>query len=251
MELEAVEAQERAIDRSERIAHAGAWTILGGLILEIVLVVVEGRALWQTAWQIAADVLIALGVFLELHFAAKASAGQRLLQAAAKEQVAKANQLAQEARERAALIEKTYSWRRVSRELRTRLGTAIRQCPDPLVVRIEYQSGDAEAHRYANDIGRVFVDAGVGNIALAPNSYPHESLYGLLAAVAPQLDATRMLEALSEYRGQISIRQKDLTLPKELVKGVSPNLYLFVAMKPWLSSLENPADPHDVHAPAY
>lgn len=252
LESDADDAQQRAIDRNEGIAHRGAWTIFSGLILEIGLVVVEGRpALWQTVGQIGADLLIALGVFLELHYAAKASSGQRVLQAAARARVAKANQLAQEARERAALIEKTYSWRRVSRALRDRLGTAIRRNSDPLVVRIEYQTGDPEAHRYANDIGLALVEAGVDKIALTPNSYPGQSMYGVSAAVSAQLDITRILEAFTEDGVQIAIRQKDLSGPNELVKGVSPNLYLFVGMKPWLSSLENIADPCDVGAPAY
>jgi hypothetical protein len=241
----------RRIQRNEKLAHWGAWAVIAGLAVDVIIVWFERRPCGEKVAQIATDALIALGVLAELHFGRKAAENRDALERGAEERVATANRLAQEARERAALIEKTYAWRRVSRELRDRMVSAARQASQPLIVRIEYQSGDPEAHRLANDIGQAFSQAGVRNLSLTPNSYPLQPMYGLFAAHSSTLDVTRLIDACSDSGMPILLAAKDLTQPQLSVNALTPNLYLFVGMKPWRSSLESQADADDPQAPAY
>ncbi len=251
MEKKQEETLRRTISRSEKIAHWGGLAVIAGLALETILVCLEQRPWCEKAPPIIADVLIALGVFAELHFGRTASDAREALQLDAEERVANANLLAQEARERAAKIEKIYGWRRVSRHSREILVKSIREIQPPLIVKIEHQSGDAEAHLYANDIGQVFFEAGITNISLTPNSYPFQSKYGLFAAYSTEIDSTQIIDAFAACGMPITCNQKDLTQPTMLVKGVVPNFYLYVGMKPWPSSLENITDSSDEQSPAY
>jgi len=252
MDLQQMQSLRERIHRNERIAHAGALAVIAGLALDVVIVYFEQRPCAEKVAQIAADTLIALGVLAELYFGRKASTDRDALERDAEERVATANRLAQEARERAAIIERTYAWRRVSRELRDRLVTAIRQASQTLVVRIEYQSGDPEAHRLANDIGQALSQAGVRNRSLTPNAYPLQAMYGLFAAHHAALDVSWLTGAFADARMPILLMPQDLTHPRFSVNALPPNLYLFVGTKPWLSSLENdPDDADNPQSPAY
>jgi len=247
-------ALQTLIVRGETLAHRGAWMVFAGLALDILIVCLEHRSGWNMASQILADALIALGVLLELHYGRKASQAQHELQRAANLHVAQANQLAQEARERAALIEKTYSWRRVSKELRERLVRAVGSMTgESLIVKIDYQNSDPEAHRFANDIGLALTDAGVPheNLSLAPNSFLFQSIYGLCAAPAAELDAEELFTAFKECGMPVTRSEVNLADPARRVNGVVPTLYVFVGMKPWLSSLEHNTGSSDPEAPAY
>jgi hypothetical protein len=244
-------ALRRTILRGDAIAHWGGRAVIVGLLLDIIIVCMEERPWSEKLFQVVANALIALGVFAELHFGRIASDARDELRSDAEERVAEANRMAQEARERAAVIEKTYAWRRISREMRDKLVSTIRETAHLLIIRIEHHSGDPEAHRFASDIGQVFADAGVTQIALMPNSYPFQSKYGVLAYPAVQLDATRLFEVFAHYGIPVIVEQKDLAQPTVSVNGLVPSLYIYVGMKPWQSSLENVTDGDPEESPAY
>jgi hypothetical protein len=241
----------RQIEGYAGVAEWGAWGVAAGLVMEVGLAywLGENRP-WTERWlPVVADVLVALGVIVEIQFGRKATNAREEERMDAKQRLAAANQLAKEAtlqaaraRERAAKIERTTAWRRVSPQLRGKLLTAVGDAASSLVIKIEHQTGDPEAHCFANDIGKALADAGVRNISLGPNEYPHHSYYGLLIAHAMALDISLIEGAFRDCGVAIDRRQKDLAQPTLVINGLSPNLYVFVGMKPWPSSLKEAYD---------
>jgi len=121
----------------------------------------------------------------------------------------------------------------------------IERRPEITTRSIECQSGDPEAHRLANDIGQVLSQAAVRNLSLTPNAYPFLSMYGLFAAHHAALDVSWLTGAFADAGMPILPMPQDLTQHRLTVNALPPNLYLFVGIKPWLSSLENEADDAD------
>jgi hypothetical protein len=89
------------IEDNESRAEWGAWAVVAGLVIEIVLALgvslgmdKKGLENWGT---VIADCLIVLGVYCEIHFGRKASAGNVELRRRSEDKVAEANSRAAEA----------------------------------------------------------------------------------------------------------------------------------------------------------
>jgi hypothetical protein len=93
------------IEANESRGVWGGWAVVAGLVLEIVLATAKSLGYdWPNVenWgAVAADSLIALGVYAEIHFGRKASRGNVELRRRSDEKVAAANERAAQANERA------------------------------------------------------------------------------------------------------------------------------------------------------
>ena len=93
------------IEDNESRAEWGAWAIVVGLVIEIVLAVgvslgIDKKGL-ENWGAVVADCLIALGVYCEIHFGRKASTGNVELRRRSEERVAEANARAAAANQKA------------------------------------------------------------------------------------------------------------------------------------------------------
>src|SRR5437868_5824766 len=89
------------IEDNESRAEWGAWAVVAGLVIEIVLALSVSLGMdkkWLENWgTVFADCLIVLGVYCEIHFGRKASAGNVELRRRSEQKVAEANSRAAEA----------------------------------------------------------------------------------------------------------------------------------------------------------
>jgi hypothetical protein len=94
------------ISINESRAEWGAWAIVVGLVLEVIIALTVSFDIdkkWIDNWgAVIADCLIALGVYAEIHFGRKASGASRELQQRSDIKIAEANARAEEAIARAA-----------------------------------------------------------------------------------------------------------------------------------------------------
>ncbi|MES1196349.1 MAG: hypothetical protein ABUL58_05335, partial [Steroidobacter sp.] len=150
---------------------------------------------------------------------------------------ANANLLAEKAREDAAKIERIYGWRRVPEDLKRNIACNLDSAKTELIVRIECPY-DSESHHYANDIGAALQGAGVEHIRLATNTCLESIPYGLWIASEGNFKATALGQGFYASGIYYSEFKKDLSFPTLKVKGLSPNVYIYVGFKPWPSSLE-------------
>jgi hypothetical protein len=146
MDAVQVEKLRCAIARNERIAYWGGWLVVGGLILEVIFIflLVEPVTLCVRFLQAVPNILVAIGVWMEVHYGRLAGRDHEKLQLEAEERAAESNRLAQEARERTAKLEAITAWRRVTPELKDKISAAIQAVAKTPVVRIEFQKGDPE-----------------------------------------------------------------------------------------------------------
>ncbi len=244
-----IEKLRCTIARNERIAHWGGWIVVGGLIVEVIFIflLVESGTWCGRFLHAVPNILVAIGVWMEVHFGRLAGRDREKLQLEAEERAAESNRLAQEARERTAKIEAITAWRRVSPELKDKIIGVIQAAAHSPVVRIEFQKGDPEAHMYANDIGQAVSNNGEIKLSLVPNEYPPpppplQQFYGVFVASDGNFDASAVVNAFSSCGVQAERREKDLSYPTLRVNGLAPNLYIYVGIKPWRSSLEDEAD---------
>jgi hypothetical protein len=151
-----VDQLKRSEERNERIGRIGGWAVIFGLLLEIGSALYFGSdpSLWRRLIPAIPTAVVALGVFLEVWFHRAASRATKALQSDAEERAAESNRMAEEARERTAKLEAITAWRRVSREGRNKLISAVKHRAQDLVARVEFQNGDAEAGLLANEIGQ-------------------------------------------------------------------------------------------------
>lgn len=242
-----VDQLKRSEERNERVGRIGGWAVVVGLMLEIGSALYSGKdpSPWRRLIPAIPTAVVALGVFLEVWFHRAASKATKALQSDAEGRAAKSNRMAEEARERTANLEVITAWRRVSPEGRDQLINAVKHQAQDLVVRIEFHSGDTEAALLANEIGRALKAGGVRKIERRPNSYPMMELYGIYVATAAGIEAGYIIGALEAANLRASSRVKDFSNPTMLVNGTYANLYIYVAPKPWRSSLEDVEGPTD------
>jgi hypothetical protein len=102
----------------ERRSKVCGWVVVAGLVIEVCLAVAfQEHKDWIENWGPAiADILVALGVYGEIHFSGKVSAADEELRREADEKVSEANEHAAEATERAAALEREAAHARVEQE---------------------------------------------------------------------------------------------------------------------------------------
>jgi hypothetical protein len=171
-----------SFERDGNWAEASAWAIVGGLALEVCLLLwfSKDRGSFETLSLVAANVIIAVGVFGEIHFGRRAAKISKRLQQISDERVALAerasaesNQKASEAVARAAeaneiaegerlarvRLEKELAWRTLTDEQRIKFVLATKQFSGQPFDIVTYQD-DAEAMYFSADLVRLLRGAG-------------------------------------------------------------------------------------------
>lgn len=233
---------EIAIADNEARAALGAWAIVAGLLFEVVLAIavtlgfddkiVEG---WST---VAATLLIAAGVYAEIHFGRKASDAHKELRSRSDEKVAEANAAAAMAHERAAALEKETAearartaeierltqWRRVSPAQTDIIVPEIRRKLPPTII-IECVM-DAEAIMFADELKDLLINADGKNIERIARPMPPNGVveFGLQLASDPDLHSIIVSEAFQKAGIPCSRLGGGL--------GGLPRLTLYVGHKP-------------------
>jgi hypothetical protein len=156
------------IEDNESRAEWGAWAIVAGLVIEIVLAVgislemdKKGLENWGA---VVADCLIVLGVYCEIHFGRKASAGNVELRRRSEEKVAEANVRAAEANR--AAEEERHARLKLEAQLQARTLTpeeiemlrGLRETFPEINVAREV---DIETHLFAQQIAMALMSAGI------------------------------------------------------------------------------------------
>jgi hypothetical protein len=208
---------ELAASKYEGRGVWGARAIIGGLLFEvgIALAVTFGFdnkyvEHWST---VGATLLIAGGVYWEVHFGRRSSEAYKQLRALADERLAEANENAAKAHERAAILEKEAAEarertaeierltmpRRISWQQKDDIVKAIRRkLPDRIL--ILYHLFDIEASMYSLELYGVFVEADAkfidrqGIADLNDSNIP----FGLFISSRPDVYASLALEAFRD-----------------------------------------------------
>lgn len=206
-----------------------------------------GETRFEAVSKLTADLLIGIGLAIEAICILRAIVENRKEKresdekiADANERASKAEQKAAEARERTADIERLTAWRHVLPEWKRDLSDAMQDMAPSLDVLIEFEAGDTEAFGFAREIAKFFSSCGIEKIRGGANSYPNLPVFGLFIAVAPEVDAAVIIEALVKAGMHPQVLNRDLST--HLPRGVpAPNLYIFVAPKPSPSLIDTEA----------
>jgi hypothetical protein len=207
-----------------------ALLILLGLSVDIAAVFVSDDV-WRKGFTIAADSLIAVGVWGELWFAKRAREADDGRVAEANASAARAQKEAAEARERTAEIERVTAWRRISEEQHRHIVNVIRPIAESLDLIIEWQIGDPEAFTYMQQIADVFASAGVKSIRGFQNSWLDRPVFGLFVTGSKEINLSFVTDAFAEV--SIYLLSANVNLSTHRPRNEAPpNLYIFVAPKP-------------------
>jgi hypothetical protein len=142
-------------------AEWGAWAIVVGLVVEIILATGISLGIeknWLENWgAVAADCLIALGVYCEIHFGRKASRGEAELRRRSEQKVAEATERAAEAQLRAAeadlarvKLEEKLAPRQLSLAQRNELIDRLKSFPGMIAHFWIYPAGTADTYWFGD-----------------------------------------------------------------------------------------------------
>jgi hypothetical protein len=224
---------EMSIDETR--SEWGAWSVVAGLVLEIVLATAKSLGYEDPNVEnwggVLADCLIALGVYAEIHFGRKASQGNAELRRRADERSAKLEKEAADARGRVADIERLTAWRRVSDEQAEQIASAIGHMADEIDLLVEYERADPESWAYSLELTKVFVAGGVKKIRRVGNSYVPDLVFGIHMAASSLINFSFIAGEFSKAKISAQIDKMDLSTHLSRAEA-PPNLYVFVGPKP-------------------
>lgn len=180
------------IKRDESLAHWAGRAVVVGLIIEVALAVAfrHGKSDVENFGPVVADVLVALGVYLELHFNGRASEKQKDRQRESQERLAAVNERAailekeaQEARLKTEEIKARVSWRTISGNDMQNLIAAL--AAGGGAVTLAYVQNDPEAIYLATLFSSAFNAAnrydpeGPWKISAQPRMYSDRNIFGV------------------------------------------------------------------------
>jgi hypothetical protein len=186
------------IDRNEMRAHWGAWAVVIGLVIEAMLALrfPAGATALENWAPVVADSLVALGVYAEIHFSAKAARAQRELQSITDERLAEAIRRAAEAERETARLKSQFSWRSLSAEQFAKLVSELRKHSRSIT--IEYLGSDPDSQSFAAQLGAAFV-AGRWNVVLRGGTYGGALWFGILVPPAGGEEADVTSEIMKAF----------------------------------------------------
>ena len=199
---------------NKRLSKFCGWAVIAGLVIEIILASVYRvhHSLVENWGPVFATVLIALGVFGEIHFSGKINESEEKLRRLSEEKVSAANAEAARAYERAAILGKEAAnarartaeieciteWRHISPGQANKIISAIRR-KLPNDITIEYVV-DPEAIMYANELRDLFINADADKVEYNVKSmaFGDNPMFGLYIGSNPDLYAIIVLEAFQK-----------------------------------------------------
>lgn len=148
MNEKAIGKPQKSLDES--LEEWGGRLVVFGLLIEVVLAIsFHGTEPWYEKWPlVAANVLIAIGVWIEIHFGGKA-------RAEANARTAEANARAAEAELETERLKKQVGWRNLSAEQFEKLINGLRTERGVGVI-ISFVSGDVDGQRFAMQFSQAF-----------------------------------------------------------------------------------------------
>ncbi len=226
------------ISANERYAELGAIAVLVGLLLEVALAFkFRTYKSYLEEWgPLVADALIALGVYIEIHFGRKASNESA-------ERVSEANDRASAAELAAEKLKAQFAWRRLSASAITLMSETLRNS-ERGELEITYFGSDPEATTFAHDVGLVFSQNG-WTVNFVSGAYAGEVVFGLLIPMLRHADwdaarglqsATRVVQSATSKAG---IEFKDEAPPQPFMSQDEPGArvtypcaHMYVGPKP-------------------
>lgn len=161
------------IEGDETWSRWAAWVIVAGLVIEAVLALTfpSGKTVVENWGPIAADIMIALGVYGEIHFSGRAARKQKELQSISDQELANAIQIAAQASEKAARLENDaaqaraeqerlkaqLAWRAIAPESASKLKSILSGHPGG--INVQHIANDPEALYLAIQIANIFGNA--------------------------------------------------------------------------------------------
>jgi hypothetical protein len=228
------------ITATKRLSKFCGGAVIAGLVIKIILASIysDHDSLIENFGPVFATVLIALGVFGEIHFSGKISESEEKLRRISEEKVSAAHAEAARAYERAAILEKEAAnarartteieriteWRHIFPGQADKVISAIRRkLPNDITIECVF---DPEAIMYANELRDLFVNADADKIEcnVKPMASGDHPMFGLYIGSNPDLYAIIVLEAFQKAEIESS---RLVEMP-----SASNQLILYVGHKP-------------------
>jgi hypothetical protein len=177
--------QEKSLtDRAsinESWSKKAGWVVVAGLVMEVCLTAAfREHKYWFENWgPVLADVLVALGVYGEIHFAGKVSQAEEELRRISDEKVSKANERAAAAELAAEKLKEATSWRTLTNTETEAISQALKASGPASSVRFTILANDPESLYFAGQISIPFENA-EWSVGYSFGSYSHEILTGML-----------------------------------------------------------------------
>jgi hypothetical protein len=225
---------------NEDRAKRSGWAVVFGLGIEVVLAIIyRDHSSWIENWApVAADALVTLGVFGEIHFAGVARrSGEEIRNrsnervAAANERAAIAEKQAAEARERTAQLEQKIAGRSLSAEAFATLVDLFKSLnPKPLSPVIEFEGGDGETHLFAGEIQHALWQAGLAPVRMQERDTTGYTLFGVFVGDVPPGRGWKLMDGLIKAGiGSSLIESQNIPRWGGLI--ASADLYIWVGLK--------------------
>jgi len=222
--------------RFETSAKLCGGLVVLGILLEALLALYfsDQKDTLRNFGPVFADLLVAGGVWGELHFGGKRSKSEERLREISNEKVAAANARAAEAMERTAELQKLTAWRHIDPERYRALRDSLHAHVPGIKLAVEYETGDPEAYAYARELALTFRDAGIVALRFQSNSFLVQSTFGLNIAFSFGANFDPIVRALSEAKiditGVVHINPEIEAVTRW--GNDPPNMQIFVGPKP-------------------
>jgi len=188
--LQAIVLRLKLLYSNEQYAELGAYGVFAGLLVEVVLSLIfrTHKSPWEEWGPLGADILIAGGVWIEIHFGRKASEESA-------ERVSAANERAAAAELATEKLRAQYAWRRLSPEAVKLLSDSLRESWESIgeyryrQLMITYFGGDPETSSFAHEIGSIFTQSS-WTVRFVSALYTGGIVYGLLVPTHAHSDNT-------------------------------------------------------------
>jgi hypothetical protein len=223
---------ERSIGSCEQWEWFGGGLVVVGVFATVVIAVFHPLydsflEQWGSA---IADVLVGIGVAIEIKFGQMAGLRQNELKSRSDKKVSEANERASNAQLETERLKVQFAGRRLSKEQRSAIAALIRDPAASCDVLIHFQSSDPEAFAYGSDIVEAFNEAGVAKIEFGADSLIFGALFGVWVSAEDKSVAILVAQALKLFDASVGVRDIDRSTFRPADKG-GPDLYIFVGPK--------------------
>jgi hypothetical protein len=223
--------EEKLKDRvsaNEGWSKFSGWVVVAGLLIEIGLAAAfREHKYWVENWApVLADVLVALGVYGEIHFSGKVSKAEEALRQISDQNVANANERAAAAQRDTERLRVQFGWRRLSSKAIKLLSDSLRESHQSLreyrhrQVSITYFGSDPESSNFAHELGSQFLEDG-WTVRYVSALYTGRIVFGLLVPHLAYSDNT-MVNIARAALSSARIEFKEDEFPMAVMSNPEP-----------------------------